>query len=209
MEDIKERYKGNSHKSREQQNKPVEKKFNKVVKGNVKTKKNNMRAITNFLGIGDTTSIKSYILKDVLIPAIRDSLEDIASNTISIIFHGEPDYKRKSKIPGSNVSYSNYYNRKDSKRDYRRPTYSTQFDYEDVVLESRGDAEYVLNQMWDALEQYNIVTVADLCDLVGVRVPFTANNYGWDAKSFEGAYVEKLRRNQGYLLRLPKAEPID
>ena len=66
-----EDYKANSHRSKEENNLPSErKKVEPVVKGIVKKKKNNARALANTFISEDMQKVKSYVLMDVLIPAV-------------------------------------------------------------------------------------------------------------------------------------------
>lgn len=209
-----EQYPSNSHKTREKElnREPLklpEKKMQKAtLKGAVRTKKKSTaRKLLDTFVVEDSRTIKDYVLNDVLKPAIRDAIEDIVTNGIHILLRGEPQRGgSKRKTPGSTVSYQKYYDGRDTyKRDYRKPVYQQAFDYDDVILENRGDAEYILDQMYDAIKAYKIVTVADLCELLGISAPYTANKYGWT--DLNNARIERVRG--GYLLVFPKAFPID
>ena len=79
------------------------------------------------------------------------------------------------------------------------------YSFDDIVLESRGEAEEVLSRMDELLEMYEIVSVADLYDLVGITHDYTDNNYGWT--NIRTAEVVRVR-NGGYMLKLPKVLPI-
>ena len=59
--------------------------------------------------------------------------------------------------------------------------------------------------MCELIDTYQMVKVADLYDLVGISCDYTANNYGWT--NLRNASVERVR--DGYILKLPKALPID
>ena len=74
-----EKYTGNSLKSREAaENKPEEKKVEKVVKGTAKVKKKSeLYKIASSIVCDEVTSVKEYIIYDVIIPAIRDTISDI------------------------------------------------------------------------------------------------------------------------------------
>ena len=61
--------------------------------------------------------------------------------------------------------------------------------------------------MEDLLDQYKLVSVADLYDLVGISGDYTDNKYGWT--NLRNARVERLRYEDGYILKLPKALPLD
>ena len=54
------------------------------------------------------------------------------------------------------------------------------------------------------MDEYNIVRVADLYDLVGVTGNFTDNNYGWT--NIRNAKI--VRVHDGYKIDMPRALPI-
>lgn len=192
-------YKSNSHRSKEIERE--EKKVERVVSGKVKSKKKNRFADT-FIS-EDAASVKEYIIFDVLIPAAKNAISDMVTTGIQMMLYGEVRGTNKSK--GSKVSYSKYYDdRRD--RDYdRRSRTRSGYDYDEIILESRAEAEEVLNSMDDLLDRYGLVSVADLYDLVGITGNYTDNKYGWT--SLRHASVQRLR--DGYLLKLPRAIPLD
>ena len=59
--------------------------------------------------------------------------------------------------------------------------------------------------MIDVIEQYNVVSVLDLYDMVDMSAPHTANKYGWT--NLRNADVVRVR--DGYVIKLPKPFPID
>lgn len=77
--------------------------------------------------------------------------------------------------------------------------------YDDLVFPTRGDAEAVREQMECILEQYGVVKVSDMYELAEVTAPYTANKYGWTNLS----RVEVYHARDGYILKMPKAMPID
>ena len=197
-----EDYKPNSHRSKEEQNLP-EKKIEPIVKGKVTTKKNNVRKLTNTFVTEDIQNVKSYVLMDVLVPAIKKAISDIVTNGIDMLLYGETGRSRR-KTNASVVSYRNYY---DSRREERYSSSRTRtgYSYDDVVLETRGEAEDVLSRMDELIDTYGVVSVADLYDLVGISCNYTDNKYGWT--NLRNA--EPVRVRDGYMLKLPKALPID
>ena len=136
------------------------------------------------------------------LPAAKKTLSEIVSNGIDMLLYGET--KSKSKSRGSKVSYSKYYD--DREDDYRRSSRrrAVGYDYEDVILESRREAEEVLNRMEDLIDSYGVVSVADLYDLVGISGKYTDNKYGWT--NLRDADIERTR--DGYLLVFPRVKPL-
>lgn len=199
-------YQPNSHKSKEEvavteTNK--ERKVRKVVSGNVKTKKNDKRKLANIFISDEAANVKSYVFMDVLVPAIKKAISDIVTDGIDMILYGESrDRKRKSS---DKVSYRNYYDdRRGDRKDsgYRS---GSRFDYDDLVFDTRGEAEAVREEMLDVIDRYGFVTVADMYDMADLSAPYTSSKYGWT--NIRTAEVVRVRN--GYILKLPKAMPID
>ena len=201
-----ENYKPNSHKSKtEQSTAPLERrKQEKIVKGAVKIKKkNDIRKFTDVFISEDISNVKSYVVMDVLIPAIKKAVSDIVTNGIDMILYGGNSQTR-NRSGASKVSYSKYYDRRD---DHRYDNHKTRSEYsrDDIILETRGEAEEVLTRMDELIDMYGIVSVADLYDLVGKSCNYTDNKYGWT--NIRNA--EAVRVRDGYMLKLPKALPIN
>lgn len=200
-----ENYKPNSHKSKEQQEPVPEKKLEKVVQGKVTTKKKSeVSKLADIFVPGDVANVKSYVIMDVLVPAVKKAISDIVTNGIDMILYGESGRTRKNG-PASKVSYSQYYDRDRVRRDRGPVAPRANYSYNDILLDNRGEAEEVLARMDELVATYGMVSVADLNDLVGITGNYTDNNYGWT--NIKSAYVQRVR--DGYLLKLPRAIPID
>lgn len=200
-------YKPNSHKSREVQNeKSLEerKKVDKVVTGIVKTKKKSeIKKFTDVFISEDIGNVKSYLLTDVLVPAIKKLVIDTVTDGINMILNGGTGRGHKGSN-ASYVSYRQYSDRRDSDRYGNEPRRSG-YNFDDIILESRGEAEDVLSRMDELIDMYGTVSVADMYDLVGKTCNYTDNKYGWT--NIRNA--EPIRVRDGYMLKLPKALPIN
>lgn len=203
-----EEYKSNSHKSKEQSSEgnKNEKNIQKVISGSAKTKKKSgIQKFTDVFVSEDVGDVKSYILTEVLVPAIKRTISDIVTNGIDIIFYGEAGRSKKN-TPASKVSYGGYYKKEDEHRTYRSNRVQSGFDYDDIMFETRGDAEIVLDTMNDIIDQYGIVSVGDLYELADISVDnYTVNKYGW--KDLQSASVVRVR--DAWMLKLPKALPFN
>ena len=199
-------YKPNSHKYKEDQNRSApEKKVEKVIAGTVKSKKKSeIRKFTDVFISEDINNVKSYILLDVLIPAIKKAISDIVTNGIDMILYGETG-KTKSNSIASKISYRSYYDGRNGRRDYSAIRTKISYNYDDIIFDNRGEAEDVLSRMDELISTYGLVSVADLYDLVGVTGNYTDNKYGWT--NIRNASVIRVR--DGYMLKLPKALPLD
>jgi len=202
-------YKPNSDALKEQRSRvrPEEKKVEKVVTGVVKTKKKSK--INNFMGniiSEDAKSVKSYVFGEVLIPAIKKAISDIVTDGIDIILYGESRGRNK-RSTADRVSYRNYYDDRGSRprMNERQAIMAGSYSYDDIILSSRGEAEDVLARMDELMDTYGLVRVADLYDLVGITGNYTDNKYGWT--NIRNADIIRVR--DGYMIKMPRAVPID
>ena len=191
-----------------------EKKVEKVITGSVVKRKQSLikRITETFLG-DDIGSVTSYVIHDVLIPAAKSTFSDMVSGGIERLLFGESRGSRTRRDKGkSYVSYNNYYksDNRDDRRDSRdsREASSrnrTRHNFDDIILNTRGEAEEVLSHLVDLTIDYGMASVADLYDLVGITSNFTDNKYGWNDLS--SATVSRIR--DGYLVDLPRTIEID
>lgn len=204
-----EDYKPNSNRFKDEQksketNKIEEKRIDKVVTGTVKTrKKSKFSKIADEFISEDAKNVKSYVFGEVLIPAIKKAISDIVTDGIDIILYGESRRGNK-RSTADRVSYRNYYDdRRPSRIDRSNVLYG--YNYDDIILSTRGEAEDVLARMDELMDTYGLVRVADLYDLVGITGNYTDNKYGWT--NIRSAEIMRVR--DGYMIKMPRAVPID
>lgn len=198
----------NSHKFKEEkknqlserkERKPIE----KVTKGKVKVKKKSeLHKFASSFVSEDVSKVKSYVIGDVLIPAIKKAISDIITNGIDMILYGETGRSRRSS--SSRVSYSKYY---DDLRDDRRSDSSSlrnRYDVDDVLFETRDEAKDVLERMDELIDTYGVASIADFYDLAGVTGNYTDNKYGWT--NLSAADVVRVR--DGFMIKLPRVRPL-
>lgn len=198
-----EQYTPNSYKYKEEQRKKAteEKKIDKVVTGKVRTKKKNK--IKDVFIAEDAANVKSYVFLDVLVPAIKKAFSDIVKDGIDMILYGSTNRNRKSSASGNYISYNEYSN-KENRYVSSNSRASSVYNFDDLIYESRGEAEVVLDRMIDIIDTYDFVSVMDMYELSDMSAPYTANNYGWTNLS-----TADIRRvsGGGWMLLLPKAKP--
>ena len=201
---MEQNYTPNSHRYKEEQKqKENEKRAQKVVKGNVIRKKNKSRTFMNEIISDDARNVKSYVFGEVLIPAIKKALADIVTDGINIILYGE-SRGRSGRSTVDRVSYSSYSKDNRYSRDTRAGLGSG-YSYDDITLETRGEAQEVLDTMDEIMDSYGLVRVTDFYDLVGVTGSYTDNKYGWT----NIASAEIVRVSDGYKIKLPRARVLD
>ena len=82
------------------------------------------------------------------------------------------------------------------------------YEYEELVFDTRKEAERVIENMLDLADKYSFVTVADMYDLTGVMCSYADNKYGWVYDQIKNAYPA-LRRDGLYRIPLPSPYPVD
>jgi hypothetical protein len=194
-----EEFTPNSHKFKESQKETSgEKKVEKVISGKAKVKKKNgaSKFAETFLS-EDVSNVKSYVIQDVLIPAAKKLVSDIVTNGIDMILYGESGRSKKR----TNADYVSYRSYSDSKSRPAEPRTRAGYRYDELIFESRGDAEEVLTRMDELVETYGMVSIADFYEAAGEPCKYTDNYYGWT--DIRHADVNRVR--DGYVIKLPKA----
>ena len=200
-----ESYKSNSHKSREE-HKSERKRIEKVVSGTPRTKKKSgIEKFTDVFVSEDATNVKSFIIMDVLLPALKNTVWDIVTGSLDMtLFEGRGRGGKRSS--GDKISYSRYYDDRNEQRTIgNRPQTRTRFDYDDIIFDTRAEATKVLRLMDETIEEYGSVTVADMYDMAGLTEPYTANKYGWT--TLRSAEIKSVRGG-GFIIQLPTARPL-
>lgn len=175
----------------------------KVITGKATTRKaSNSRKFRDALFANGSGSVKEYVIFEVILPAIKNTIVDTLKGTVDMVFLGKVERDRRSRDGRSRVSYASYYDRRRDEPNRR----SNIFDYDDVLFESRGDAEAVLIAMEDAIERYGWISVGGFYDLCEISTnDYMVEKYGWT--NLRHADVVPVR--DGYVIRLPKALPVD
>lgn len=175
-----------------------EKKVKKVVKSKPKVKKKTFgrKAAEMFTG-EEVENVFSYVLQDILIPAAKDTLFSMITGGASMFMYGDDSQKNRVGRNGrpSYVSYSSY-----SEKPQYRTVSRKRSNYEDIYLGTRAEANEVLELMVEMIEEYGVVSVSDLYEMVGIESSYVDNNWGWE--NLSRAEIRLTR--EGFLLDLPR-----
>jgi hypothetical protein len=162
---------------------------------------------------GDARSAGEYVLISVIIPAIKDTIAEAGQAAIEKIIYGESKSGRRR--PSSGAQGYVAYNRMGVARDPAddRPPMGrsisrrarARHDFDEIILSTRGEAEEVIDRLFDLVSRYDEASVADLYELVGLESSHTDHKWGW--REMRGSTVERVRSG-GYLLDLPEPEPL-
>lgn len=213
-------YAGNSKKSKDKDDLP-EKKIEKVIEGTVIQKKKPLskRFMETFFG-GDFKSAAQYLAAEVLLPEARRMIVEMAwKGTERVVFgdtrarpRGYQGYSSGSRYNYNAVSYSQDPRERQLSRSRAnlpdqpsRPQPRARAGDQDLIFPSREEAERVLEQLMLIIDKYDVTSVADLHEMVGLPTTHTDQKWGWDRLT--DVVIRQVR--EGYLLDLPPADPIN
>lgn len=184
-----------------------DKKVQKVVQGEAKLQKPNK--VESFFA-SSMGAVKDYAIKEVIAPSLLNLLTNVLHGSIDMLFYGSTKAKGGNNSNwltskpqnGPYVNYGSVYGGQ-SYTQYGRQSYN----YSNIILPSRQDADSVLMQMDELIDTYGMASVADLYECAGLPSDYTAHKYGWKIREWSQARVEQ--RKEGFLLVLPQAHPIN
>ena len=187
-----------------------DRRLKKVVQGTATTRKPSLAKKFGETFIAeDVTSVKDYLFFDVLVPAIKDTIVNFVTNGINAVIYGDTR-QRQSRFnqPYGNRPYTSYssYSRQSrpvegSFRPGREMRYSQE---KEPIVESRYDADLVLEELNNCICEYDQATVGDLYDLLGFDPDHTDYKWGWTDLS--SATVRKVPG--GWLIDLPRPQRL-
>lgn len=190
--------------------KPNAKKVQPVAKGKISKQKKGLgeKIAETFLAT-DFQSVTRHIIFDVLVPAAKDTLYDMVKGSMNMLLFGERGANRNYR--DRDRPYTDYTRCRDDRGPRRdgdtRPTprpYSRNLvDY--VTFDERFEAEDVLANLRDLIDQYGVASVKDFYGFAGLPTDYTKDRWGWDNLDD----VPIIRENEGYMIRLPRPKVID
>lgn len=202
---------GNSHKSREsasekavvEPREPVE----KIVEGKVISRRPPWwKRFGQSMIADDASNVGEYILTDVVIPATKNLIVDMVSQSIERVLFGS--VRGRIRRPSRGLGLRDQFDYRGVSEERPRRTMSRQararHDFNEIVLEHRSEAHEVVEALIDRVDRYGAVTVADLYDYVGTTGSFADQRWGWT--NLDDADVRQVPG--GFLLDLPAPVPI-
>lgn len=171
-------------------------------------------------------SVGQYMVNDVLIPSLRNTLLSAGISMLYYLFQGRktpqngpyggyptftgtPFWNPMSRIgvPTTTVNYGGYSTggvqnpamaqTQQPQRLLTKPT--------DVIIPDRGQAELALDSITDVLKQYGSCSLGTFFEIVGVPSNgYTDYTYGW--KNLYGVSIKSTAG--GYYIDMPRAVPL-
>lgn len=197
---------------------PEPKKVEKVVEGKVVIRKKPLGTRMKEMFVGDDMrTVGQYLMLDVLMPAVKDTIADITSQGVERMLFGEVRSVNRRGPRSNSSNYTNYTNysryqtqaerRPQRSRSELTPRARATHDFDQIILKTRGEAQEVIDRLFELVNKYDSATVADLYELVGVPGDYTDDKWGWT--DLRGAGATRLSRGSGYLLDLPRPELLE
>lgn len=185
----------------------------KVIEGSATRRKKPLsQRITEFF-VGDAAKdAVKWTLLEVLLPAAKDMIADAGTSMLERRIYGEAGVRPRGSRNRGGSNFTDYgkfsvsgNSRKDDDRRMSRSA-RVQHNFDEIVLDSRGEAEDVLEGLGALIERYETASVADLYELTGITPNHMDEKWGWtDTRGFGAQRV----RNGGFLLNLPRPVELD
>jgi len=196
--------------------KKPEKNVEKIVSGDVI--KRPVSVGKKFKGLffgGEFRSASSYIVFEVLLPALKNMAVDATTKGIERVIYGEAAPRRSGyESHNSRISYNGISNRTFGRDPRERaamlpdqPPYHRRgsgLALPEIALTSRGECEKVVAGLTEILDIYEAASVADYYDMLGLPSTSTDNDWGWTRLSF----AEVRQTRYGFVIDLPDPTPL-
>lgn len=178
-----------------------------VVTNPVTLKKQNpaRKIATKFFG-GDPKDVALYLVNDVLLPAVKSTFVTMFEEGLERLVFGDTMADRQRRritgVRGNGIAYDKVSAQRQGGRIISRKARITH-DFDQLVYQTRQEAESVLSHLYDYLERYGVVRVSDLYDLSDATSNFTDRGWGWT--DLRGSRIVAIR--EGYIIELP--DPVE
>lgn len=200
-----EEYRSNAHRAiegptaTESKERPIE----AVAHGQVKKRSGFGRVVEAFTpDQEEREDIKNYIFNGLVVPTFKDVILNTVRALLGMGTTPTGGYSGSSRRP----SYSQYYNDRSGRYTDTVPRARRGYEVEEVLLRTRGEAEEVLDQMYERLDEYGNVSVGEYYCLVGISNNYTDYENGWT--DLRTTRIERTYDGY-YRLNLPRVRPLN
>lgn len=204
------KYSGNSNRDKQNEEVP-EKKVEKVIGGSAIQRKTPLgrRIMQNFTG-ADAHSVGQYVLFEVIMPQLKDLIYDVGASALQRSLFGDRGGKPYS-APSRRGGYTPYSTistgATPKSQPITKPAAMASDEFGEIVVESRGEAQEVMDKIGNLVDTYGMASVSDLKAAVGLTGSFTDEKFGWMAMG--GTDIRRVGGAQpGYALVFPRPEEL-
>ena len=160
---------------------PERKKPIKVISGKATTKpKGELAKFADTFIAGDIRKVKDYIIKDVVIPTIKDTIWTVIAKGSERLLYGEAGHApKKSKLPY--LDYNGLFKQSSAPAQSQAGSSSSPlYSIDHIFLDDEDDAKKVLAAMHAYIAQYGSVSISELHDFINEPISdFTSTHWGW------------------------------
>lgn len=178
-----------------------------VISGATQVPRPATRRFLDYVFAESPKKLGAKIGRDIVIPRIKAGFEEAANSFLSGMLWGPNGGRPISNIVQGTVLRAGGMNYNAISQQPSAALMAAQANqtrssgnYQDLVCGTQQQAEVLLANMFDLLNQYRVVTVADLYELANITPAISDGSYGWT--SLEGARIVKSA--EGYVLQLPR-----
>jgi hypothetical protein len=145
--------------------------------------------------------------REILVPRAKAAVEEALNSFLHGMFWGNSQpppsqLVRGTVLRGGGINYSQQSTQMSGLQQARQALPQQQHwgNYQDLVCETQQMAEFILANLFETINNYNVVTVADLYEMANITPSPSDGSYGWT--NLDTARISKVRN--GYSLELPK-----
>lgn len=191
----------------------------RIVEGEVIRRKKPLgRKFTDMFIGSDAKGTVGFIISTILIPTAQNAVIESGTAALERVF-GQNLSPTSRHIARSAVSNAGHiaYNRMSQQSPFSQntqrqipsrmtPRGHAQHDFGEIIFSTKVEAVETLDQMFEVLSQYHVVAVSELYEMINEPANPIDTKWGWTV--LNGSQVRRVQGG-GYLLDLPKPEPID
>lgn len=208
-------YPSNSNSSKKEEVRKKKKKKPVVTSAEVTVEKPSLaRKFKDAFIKEDIHVVIDTVIHENIIPAIIDAISDAAQGFIDGLLYGSLGGGRRRRSGSRSrdkgePSYAAYY--KSDGRSVRRSRSDDDYesesdlDFRDYTMPTRAQADEVLGDLMDYIEEYQEATVADYLDLIDKPSDPQDNKWGWT--NLSRAQVKRVRNR--YTIDFPRVIYLD
>lgn len=182
----------------------------KIISGEVIERKKGLgrKIVDTFTGV-DARTVGHSVVFDVVLPQLRGMAVDAGTQALERLILGDSAMARRSNSAGYGANKSRgtgytAYNRYSSSSRNEEEQSSRSDEVREVIVQTRGDAQKVIDELAYNIDRYGAVSLATFYELVGITGRFTDHQWGWT--NINAAGVSRVR--EGFRIELPRPTSI-
>lgn len=154
----------------------------------------------------DISSTKDYVVDEILVPKAKDLISTFFKSVIDSLLYGRGGgYSGGQPVRTSTFSYQDYYSSPIGQTRAYSGARSSDPMFDEILFPTYASATEACARMDEIISRFGVATVGNLFELANIKVPYTAERWGWS--DFSSARVTRV--NGGFVIKTPRIMPID